>query len=138
MPRTTATAVMDIIEVDDDLIITEADLDPFIEAANTLVTGLCVDSRYTDVLLERIERWLSAHFYCIEDPRKTIEQVDSIQDYNESKVDLYLANTRYGQAAITMDWLGSLSRYNNQLSFSATHGVIKRTQSIQTLGRKCP
>ena len=68
--RTTFDAVALIAEVDTDV---SADLAPFIETANYLVTQLCASATklvnevetpfYDDVALELIERWLSAHFY---------------------------------------------------------------------------
>lgn len=117
MPRTTSIAVAGIIEVDASIPLT-----PFIEAANYLVTEVCApaldansDPYYSDPDLELIERWLSAHFYAVRDPRETMVQASTVRQQFESKVDTGLAITRYGQQAMRIDRFGGLAALDNAL-----------------------
>lgn len=87
------------------------DLTPFIEVANGLVTEFCA-GKYDDGWLEQIERWLSAHFYRILAPSRLQENAGSVGQQIESKVDLGLDVTRYGQQAKILDWQGGLARLN--------------------------
>lgn len=112
MPRTNSTNVGKIIEVD-----TSIDLAPFIEVANDLVTECCADALkadgttafYSGEQLEQIERWLAAHFYAIRDPRASDEKAGTVSQTIESKVDLGLNVTRYGQMALRIDRAGGLA-----------------------------
>jgi len=117
MARTTATNVKKIIEVDTSIIATDADLDPFIDTANELVTELCTGSNgpklaYSATRLELIERWLTAHFYAIRDPRAKSEKAGSVGVTYQEKVDLNFSVTTYGQQAILLDTNGALARLN--------------------------
>lgn len=121
MPRTTEDAVARICEVEDE------DLDlltDFIDIANELVTELPAAVMQEDgvtpflssLRLEKIERYLAAHFYCILKPRSTVEQADLTQvNYETNKVDFSLRLTRYGQQAMLLDTTGSLAAQNNAL-----------------------
>jgi hypothetical protein len=126
MPRTTESAVEGIIEVEDD-----DDLTPFIETANLVVTDNCTASGYSDAKLEMIERWLSAHYYAILRPRNFLEQVDTLREQIESKVDLGFNVTRYGQQAMRLDNAGNLGRLD---------AIIKKglavTRSVIWLGKR--
>ena len=131
--RTTQELVQGIIEADLD---TWPDLTPFIEAASQLVDDVCTSSGYSDPKLERIERWLAAHFYAIADPRFLREEVStSITSIIESKVDLGLDVTRYGQMAKVLDTEGSLAALDNLASGGGNNGgVVKVKQRILWLG----
>ena len=106
--RTTATNVKKIVKVK-----AVHDLTPFIEAANQLVDDCCLDFDYSAEKLERIERWLAAHFYCIQYSRRLQEQAGSVQQTFQSKVDLMLSLTHYGQMAQMLDTEGGLASLNN-------------------------
>lgn len=108
--RTTPEAVAAIIEVDPAI-----GLDPFIDAANALVTELCTASGYTDERLEKIEKFLSAHFYTLRDPRPTSETAGDIQEAYQSKVDLFFKTSHYGQMAMALDTKGNLASLENDL-----------------------
>jgi hypothetical protein len=131
--RTSASAVEAIIEVDSSI-----PLDPFMETANLLVNRICVPAKnedgtpyFTDdAELEVIERWLSAHFYAVRDPRIQFEAVKSLMTRFESKVELNLNNTRYGQQALVLDTSGELAAYNRTLD----KGPIKRRVGAHWLG----
>lgn len=115
MSRTSSVNVKTIIEVDDDV-----DLTPFITAATALVTKFCADFEYSadptanSDHLELIERWLAAHFYTNLHPRATLEQA-RVQAQYQSKVDLRLNTSHYGQTAMLLDFSGALAAYNNGL-----------------------
>lgn len=102
--RTTATAVGLIIEVDANI-----SLDSFIETASSLVDDVAAaSSPPTATRLELIERWLSAHFYAMRDPRPTGEKAGPVSANYQSKVDLGLKTSHYGQMAISLDPTGVL------------------------------
>lgn len=105
--RTTSAAVAAIIEVDANI-----PLDPFIETASALVDRVeseDEDGELSASVLELIERWLSAHFYAVRDPRATSERAGPVGASYESKVDLGLNITRYGQQALALDSTGILA-----------------------------
>lgn len=111
--RTTPELVAAIIEVDEDL-----DLNPFIDVANDLVTMVCAviptgGYDYTTDYLAKIETWLAAHFYAIEDPRSQRDRIGSLTQEIESKVDLGFDVTRYGQMAMRLDLNLGLAKLNN-------------------------
>jgi len=122
--RTTPALVAGIIEVD-----VTIDLDPFIFTASELVTEVCAIAGYSIERLELIERWLAAHFYAIRDPRTTNEKAGSVGASFESKVDLNLALTRYGQQAMVLDTQGGLTALNRSLA-----GGGSRVASVTWVG----
>jgi len=104
MIRTTEAAVAAIIEVD-----VTIPLAPFIETASNVVDAVCTHSSYSDTTLELIERWLSAHFYAVRDPRVTREAVKGIEEVFAISVKDYGFNTTpYGQQALMIDVRGNL------------------------------
>lgn len=136
--RTTDVLVGGIVELDADIPVA-----PFIESANILVNRVCLGAKKADgtpyydeliaqdaVELEMIERWLSAHFYCIRDPRAQFEGVSSIMTRFQTKVDLNLSVTHYGQQAMALDTSGALSDFNKDL----TKGGPKRKVGVWWLG----
>lgn len=132
--RTTPDLVRGIIETDDNI-----GLDPFIGVASLLVDECCVTSPttglslgYPDATLTEIETWLAAHFYAVRDKRTTQETVGSLQEQYETKTDLRLQNTSYGQAALVIDFKGGLAALNNGL------GKVVKTFPGDTTGRRPP
>jgi len=126
MPRTTPELVGTIIEVDSRIA-----LGPFIVTANQLVTEICAPSGKLSVeRLELIERYLSAHFYTLRDPRPVMEQAGDVQQTNQSKVDLFLCTSHYGQTAIMLDTTGGLAELNRE----PENGRVKRTLSVSWVG----
>ena len=102
--RTTEEAVSGIIEVDSDISLT-----PFIETANNLVDRVAAsDSSVSSATLELIERYLSAHFYTLRDPRPVSERAGTVWVQHQSRVDLGLKTSHYGQMAIALDPTGTL------------------------------
>lgn len=129
MPRTTALLVGKIVRLNPKL-----DIDTAIEAANSLVTSACAGALaddgvtlfYDDARLELIERYLSAHFYCINDPRTFRQRAGQVSVSTQYKVDLGLNVTHYGQQAMILDSKGGLAALN---------AMLKKKGSI-TLGVK--
>lgn len=119
MPRTTADEVRKIIEVD--TLIT--DLDPFISAANELVTEVCEPLGYTESRLTLIETWLAAHFYAIRDPRLSSEQAGPVGASYQSRLDLGLNVTHYGQQAMRLDTKGGLGKLENDIKKGGTRKI---------------
>jgi hypothetical protein len=107
--RTTDAAVRLIIKAR-----VSIDTAPFIEVASNLVDRTCVSSGYDTATLELIERWLSAHFYAIRDMRRATQQVGSVLESFQHKVDLNLAVTVYGQQAMIIDSEGNLAALNRR------------------------
>ena len=102
--RTTEAAVSGIIEVDSDISLT-----PFIETASNLTDRVAAaSSPPAAATLELIERWLSAHFYTVRDPRPVSERAGSVGETVQSRVDLGLKTSHYGQMAISLDPTGTL------------------------------
>lgn len=108
MARTSALAVRGICQLDDGV-----DLSPHIATANDLVTAVCLASGYTDAHLEKIERWLAAHFAVVHYPKNLMQRAEPTQSQIESKIDLGLRVTRYGQQAIVLDYAGNLAAIAN-------------------------
>lgn len=119
--RTTATAVLDLFDLteeDRDLYLEENDagknkVDPSIEAANAIVDAVCLESGYTDTLLELIERWLAAHFFCMLVERRAkseaVTGVAGVSASYEGLTRLGLEYTPYGQHAKLLDYAGNLA-----------------------------
>jgi len=110
MARTTSAEVAAIIEVDVSISLT-----PFIEVANELVTECCTGGDHTALRLAQIEKWLAAHFYTIRDMRAFQERAGSVSQTLQSKVDLGLATSHYGQHAMVLDTEGNLAALNDRI-----------------------
>jgi hypothetical protein len=114
--RTNEDYVGGIIDVDDG-----DDLTPFIQAASMLVDEKCLPVQisnpavYTNARLEMIERWLAAHFYSVMRKRTVEEQVATIREKSEFKVDLGLQVTGHGQQVMFLDTAGGLAAWNNNM-----------------------
>ena len=134
MARTTAALVGGICECDSDS--TKASyvaLAPFISIANELVTECCTSGSHTELRLELIERWLSAHFYHHRDMKAQMEKAGSVSQNLQSKVDLGFDNTHYGQAAMRLDTEGGLAALNERIKKGK-----RATVSVTWLGTADP
>jgi len=102
--RTTEDAVNNIIEVDSAIL-----LAPFIETASSFVDEIAASSAAPAAArLELIERYLSAHFYTLRDPRSEQERAGPVSVKFQSKVDLGFKTSHYGQMALSLDPTGIL------------------------------
>lgn len=120
MARTNDTMVKAIIRVPANRQGVPTDLTPFIDAANHMVDAVCLvvptgGTTYTEAMLTRIETWLAAHFYAVDDPRSQRDRISSLTKEIETKVDLGLDVTRYGQMAMRLDVNGGLAALNNAM-----------------------
>jgi len=104
MARVDEDDVRAIIELESD-----QDLDPFIGLAHTLVERVCVSSILDEPLKKEIERWLSAHFAAVADPRAMIEKADEVSVHYQTKLEVGLRVTHWGQQAIALDISGALA-----------------------------
>lgn len=131
MARTTALAVQGIIEVEEG-----HDLTPYITAANELVTEVCEPLGYSELRLELIERWLSAHFYTNFDPRPVREHAGPVGEELQGKIDLYLDSSIYGQNAKMLDTKGGLAALGKKIE----DGAVDLTGALGAfwLGYYCP
>lgn len=112
MARTDATKVGKVIAVDAAI----TDLTPFINAANTLVTELCVPAGYDADRLEQIETWLASHFYAIRDPRLQSEGAAGASGSYQGQTAMMLSGTSYGQQSMLLDTAGALASLNDGIS----------------------
>ena len=120
--RTSQAEVEKIIDVDDEGL---TDFDPFITAANSLVTEVCVPKGYTEARLTLIETWLAAHFVAVRNPRTASEGAGGVSTSFEGQTGFGFAGTKYGQMAMRLDTLGGLAALDQQ----AQKGAIKPTMS---------
>lgn len=129
--RTTPSLVRGIIEVD-----AAVDLDPFILPANELVTELLDGddpTGFTDERLELIERWLAAHFTCMFDPRPAFEKAGRVSTSYETKIELGLNLSKYGQMAMRLDTSGKLASLDRESN--SAKGNTPGTPRVYYLGK---
>jgi hypothetical protein len=111
------------------------DVTPFIEAASSLVDEVCVPLTYSDAQLLKIETWLSAHFYCVFDPRTTLEHAGDVRVFYEGKAEMAFDFTRYGQMAKLLDYKGGLAALQNaQKDVKANLPAALKTLRFNWLG----
>ncbi len=122
MSRTTQDQVKKIIEYDAKSV---PDVLPFIEVANFLVSTHCEPEGASEIELELVERWLSAHFYHLRIMEVASESAGPVSQTNQYKVDLGFQVTRYGQQAIRIDSSGKLKQLDAKLTSSSSAGNIK-------------
>jgi hypothetical protein len=108
--------------------------------ANELVTEVCATALRPDGVtlwhaesrLALIECLLACHFYCLNDPRGQRERVGPLTFEAQSKVDLGLDVTHYGQQAKRLDTSGALAA----LDEAAEEGrPVRFTASLRWAGR---
>lgn len=92
------------------------DLDPFMDAANQLVTELCAPAGYNAARLTSIETWLAAHFLAIRDPRYQSETIGAASATTAMQLGLNLGLTPFGQQAMFLDTNGSLAWIDKHIS----------------------
>lgn len=103
--RVTEAEVKDIIDTD----LTEEQIRPFIEAASQLITDTLSGEEYGTITLKEIERWLSAHFIAIRDPRVAQEKIGDAAVTYQGKTGLGLDHTSYGQQVLLLEHHGVLA-----------------------------
>lgn len=119
MARTTSDAVIGILASNygtQDGGLTLPDLTPFIATANSVVTQMVtlglsriVPASWIAADLELIERWLSAHFYCVMDPLYSSKSTGGASgSFQRGPQQDGFESTDYGRAACQMDTTGTL------------------------------
>lgn len=127
MARTNDTLIGQIFDIETSVI---SDTTQFIQAANRLVTQFCPTSAYGVTELQEIETWLAAHFCSVKQKIAQSEKVDELTDKFEGKTGIHLQSSLYGQTAMTLDYNGGLSSWNEQ----SMKGK-KRTAGITYVGK---
>ncbi len=105
--RVTDAEVREIIDID----VSITNITPFITIANLLVTDKLSDSGLSVEMLKEIERWLSAHFVAIRDPRVKSESIGGISTSYRGTTGEGLKSTLYGQQVIMFDTTGTLANF---------------------------
>jgi hypothetical protein len=108
---TSAEAIQQIIDYDQELI---PDLTPFLDTAVAL-TDSVIGTALADPLLEQVQKYLTAHFVGITDPRLQTAQVKSLLETYQVKLSLGLGITHFGQVAMTLDTSGKLAAWNTRV-----------------------
>lgn len=123
MSRTTPALVQGILLKDYD---TDGapDLQPFIDAASSIVSnvvsdalskkGITIADTGVGSQAEIIERWLSAHMYCQNDPQYQNNSTAGASAGYTGQTGMGLQNTRYGLTAMRIDWSGVLRNMDQQ------------------------
>lgn len=96
----------------------------FIATANAIVdrVATCAISKgmsLSSTELELIERWLSAHFYVMSDQNYASKSTGGQSASFQGKTDMSLAASKYGQAAMNVDYSGCLSAISKR-AFAST------------------
>jgi hypothetical protein len=131
--RTTPAQVASIIQVAPGEVAGGV-LNEYINAANNLVTLQCTNLPPPTVLdtatLELIERYLSAHFYAVNNRRTAGAGVSGAVNvrFDPFKPDIALEATIFGQQAMLQDVSGNLAAYNNSLK------TVKKNLPVQGFG----
>jgi hypothetical protein len=110
MSRVEPHEVKEIIET------ARVDIEAFITASNSLVTGVLGSEGLGSARLKEIERWLAAHFLAHAGTDKTVGQVveeqigDTRRRFSDGQAAFgKLDSTRYGKMALLLDTSGRLA-----------------------------
>ncbi len=122
MPATTVTAVQAVLGTNWD---GTTDLTPFIDTADVVMGRVktCAFNKgnaLSDVEVEVIERWLAAHYYCVQDPTYKSRNTASASGSFQGNTDMYLESTPFGQQAARLDWSGCLQAIAGKQRASAS------------------
>ena len=123
--RTTDAAVRLIIDVDP----TITDISSFIASASLIVDEELdlTTIGHTDVRLELIERYLSAHYIALTDPRIDSEKAGPVSAKYQFRIGLGLKGSVYGQQAIAFDTSGTLANMDEGKKVkTATFSAVKQ------------
>lgn len=106
MGRVTGTEVKAIF----DTTLSASELDPFITAANLMVTSRLGGEGLAAATLKEVERWLAAHFASANDQRVSSEKLGDASNTYQGQTGMNLDATHYGQYAKMLDPTGKLAR----------------------------
>lgn len=111
--RTTSVLVKGILGDNYDTLV-NPDLTPAITAANMVMNRVATMASTKGMALsttelELIERWLSAHFYCVNDPLYTSRSTQGASgSFQVGQAIEGFGSTEYGRQAMAMDYSGCL------------------------------
>lgn len=88
---------------------TDGELKAWIRVAHRIVEDTLVGEGVPDDTLTEIERQLAAHYTTINDPATGTTSFGGTETEDKTEVGLHLDQTRYGQAAKTLDPTGRLT-----------------------------
>lgn len=92
------------------IIDTDVDVTAFITVANLIVTNMLSGGSLSDAMLKEIERWLSAHFVAIRDPRIGQEKIGDASVTYLLTTGKGLDATPFGQQVKVLDTTGKLAQ----------------------------
>lgn len=118
--RTSAVAVCAVLDTD----LKEAEVNPFIDTANIVVTEYLGGSSLSDALLREIETYLAAHFVTLRDRITSQEGADGVRFSYQGKTGMGLDSSQYGQTAQVLDSTGRLAQLtdDDRISFIVKAG----------------
>lgn len=104
----------------------DAELQPFVDNANLLVTELLVDSGLSSARLDMISNYLAAHFAVISDRRgdSANRLGEAAETYDIGKGGTALSSTPFGQQASQLDTTGALAASLDTSGLRALFNVI--------------
>lgn len=112
MARVTAVEVKQIM---DNSQLEDYQVDPFVTAANEVVTDLLGSSGLGSTLLKEIERWFTAHLIASSKERVARrEEIDDVMIEYTGRFGSHLSSTPYGQVVETLDSTGKMSNAGNK------------------------
>jgi hypothetical protein len=106
------------------------DLTVHIRAANFLINEI-ITAPLTTAHLKEIERWLSAHFVAVCDPRIDTEKAGPVSVKYLQKVGMNLYETTFGQQAVALDTSQALAQHQAEMD-----GKTRRKGKIKIINPK--
>lgn len=106
-----------------DTALEDRDIMSFLSTANALVDEVVTNEGYSDVLLQKIETWLAAHFVAIRDPRIAREKVGEATVEYHGKTDMGLRHTPYGQQVLMLDHHGKFAEITDGKGYASVETI---------------
>lgn len=123
MPRTNEDLVIKVLGDDYGLRVdgSTPDLSVYMDTAESMVDDLvecaaALGKTLTTSKLELIERWLSAHFYAVNDKPYQSKSTNKASASFVGQTGMYLESTLYGQMAVRLDPTGCLTSQGKTIS----------------------
>lgn len=127
--RTSSSSVQSILGDNYD---GSTDLTAFIATASALTDHVAAkdsDGILSATVLELIERWLAAHFYAHADQLKTQEGRGQSNASYQGQYGMGLKGTKYGQAALDLDFTGALAALGKKRIGMSWLGLVPSDQT---------
>jgi hypothetical protein len=88
---------------------------PFIDAGVAWAGNVLAEAPYPDVYKQLIATYLAAHLLTIRDPQVSSETIGQASADYQVKLGLGMDGSRFGQAAMDMDYLGYFRRLKDKV-----------------------